>query len=79
MLILDHNIAGGGRGGGRDDEINPKPNKKLSLGAGSYVTITWKGFFTQPQVLSSSIVQFSTSVRSIITSICMRTKIPMRR
>ena len=72
--------GGGGRGGGgRDDEINPKPNKKLSLGAGSYVKITWKGFFTQPQVLSSSILQFSTSVRSIITSICMRTKIPMRR
>ena len=51
----------GGGGGGRDDEINPKPNKTLSLGAGSYVAITWKGFFTQPQVLSSSILQFSTS------------------
>ena len=39
-----------------DDGMNPKPNKKLSLGAGSYVTIAWKGFFTQSQVLLSSIV-----------------------
>ena len=36
--------------------MNPKPNKKLSLGAGFYVTIAWKGFFTQSQVLLSSIV-----------------------
>lgn len=41
-----HNIAGGS-GGGRRDEPK-RPNKKLSLGAESYVTITWKGFFTQP-------------------------------
>ena len=40
-----HNIAGGS-GGGRRDEPK-RPNKKLSLGAESYVTITWKGFFTQ--------------------------------
>ena len=39
-----------------DDGMNPKPNKKMSLGAGSYVTIAWKGFFTQSQVLLSSIV-----------------------
>ena len=32
----------------RDDGMNPKPNKKWLLGAGFYVTITWKGFFTQP-------------------------------
>ena len=30
--------------------------KKLSLGAGFYVTIAWKGFSTQSQVLLSSIV-----------------------
>ena len=36
--------------------MNPKPNKKLSLGAGSYITVTWKGFFTQYQGLLSSIV-----------------------
>ena len=40
-----------------DDGMNPKPNKKLSLGVGSYITITWKGFFTQSQVLLSSIVR----------------------
>ena len=39
-----------------EDGMNPKPNKKLLLGAGSYVTIAWKGFFTQSQVLLSSIV-----------------------
>ena len=37
--------------------MNPKSNKKLLLGAGSYITITWKGFFTQPHVLLSSIVE----------------------
>ena len=31
-----------------DDGMNLKPNKKWLLGAGFYVTITWKGFFTQP-------------------------------
>ena len=36
--------------------MNPKPNKKLSLGAGSNVTIASTGFFTQSQVLLSSIV-----------------------
>ena len=30
--------------------------KNLSLGAESYVTITWKGFFTQSQILLSPIV-----------------------
>ena len=44
-----------GGGGGGDDEMNRKPNKNLSIGAGSFVTIAWKGFFTQPQVLLSSI------------------------
>ena len=48
-----HNIAGGSWG---EDGMNSKPNKKLSLGGGSYVKITWKGFFTQSQVLLSSIV-----------------------
>ena len=35
--------------------MNPKPNKKLSLGAGSYVTIASTGFFTQSRVILSSI------------------------
>ena len=48
-----HNIA---RGSGGNDGMNPKPNKKLSLGGESYGTIDWKGFFTQSQVLLSSIV-----------------------
>ena len=43
-------------GGGGDDGMNPKPNKKLSLGTESYGTIAWKGFYTQSQVLLSSIV-----------------------
>ena len=47
------NIA---RGSGGDDGMNPKPNKKLSLGAESYGTIAWKGFFTQSQVILFSIV-----------------------
>ena len=51
--FFGHNIA---RGSGGDDGMNPKPNKKLSLGAESYGTIGWKGFFTQSQVLLSSIV-----------------------
>ena len=32
-----------------DDRMNPKPNKKLSLGAGSYVTIAWRGFSHSPK------------------------------
>ena len=31
-----------------DDGMYQKEIKKLSLGAESYITITWKGFFTQP-------------------------------
>ena len=54
--LFGHNTAGGsGGGGGGDNGLNPKPQKKLSLGAGSFVTITWKGFFTQSQVLLPSI------------------------
>ena len=54
--FFGHNIAevGGGGGGRGDYGMNPKSKKKLSLGAGSYVTITWKSFFTQSQVLLSS-------------------------
>ena len=48
-----------GMGGGGDDWMNPKPNKKLSLGEESYVTITWKGFLTQFQLLLSSIVELT--------------------
>ena len=47
----------GGVGERRDE---PKAEqKKLSLGAGFYVTIAWKGFFTHSQVLLSSIVVMS--------------------
>ena len=35
--------------------------KKLFLGAESYLTITWKGFFAQSQVILSSIVIFGLS------------------
>ena len=35
-------LGGGGSGG-------TMPIKKLSLGAESYVKVTWKGFFTQPE------------------------------
>ena len=49
-----------GMGGGEgDDWMNPTPNKKLSLGAESYVTFTWKGFLTQFQLLLSSIVELT--------------------
>ena len=55
--FFGHNIAGGSGGGGGGGRPNkPNPKKKLSLGAGSYVTIACKGFFTQSQVLLSSIV-----------------------
>ena len=46
-----------GEGGGGDDAMNPKPNKKMSLGAESYGLIACKGFFTRSQVLLSSIVE----------------------
>ena len=36
--------------------MNPKPNKKLSFGAGSYVTIASKGFYTKSQGLLSFMV-----------------------
>ena len=51
VLFLATIVLGGG------DTMNPKPIKKLSWRAESYITITWKGFFfTQSQVLLSSIV-----------------------
>ena len=55
--FFGHNIpvgGGGGEGGcgHEDDGMNPQANQNISLGAESYVTIiTWKGFFTQSQVL----------------------------
>ena len=57
VLVFGHNIA---RRSGGNDGMNPKPNKKLSLEAESYGTIAWKGFFTQSQVLLSSIVVLKT-------------------
>ena len=41
--------------------MNPKLTQKLSLGADSYVTITWKGFSTVFQVLSTSILAFGSA------------------
>ena len=55
ILVKGHNIARG-RGESGEDGMSPDPIKKLSLGADSYVTITWNGFFTQSQVFLSSIV-----------------------
>ena len=52
--FFGYNIAGVGEWG--KPRMSPKPIKKLSLGAESYVTITWKGFFTQSRVLLASIV-----------------------
>ena len=54
--FFGHNIpvveGGEGGWGHEDDGMNPKPMKILSLGAEPYITIiTWKGFFTQSQVL----------------------------
>ena len=51
--FFGHNIA---RGSGGTTGWTQSRTKKLSLGAGFYVTIAWKGFFTQSQVLLSSIV-----------------------
>ena len=59
-MLFGHNISDGDGGWERgDDWMNPKPNKKLSLGAESYVTITWKGFLTQFQLLLSTIVELT--------------------
>ena len=55
MLVLATTSLGEVGGGGADG-MNPKPNKKLSLGAESYGTIAWKGFFKQSHVLFSFIV-----------------------
>ena len=44
--LFGHIIA---RGSGRTTVINPKPNKKLSVGAESYVKIAWKGFSHSPK------------------------------
>ena len=57
--FFGHNIARGGGGGGRGRWDEPKAEQKiekLSLGTESYGTIAWKGFYTQSQVLLSSIV-----------------------
>ena len=54
--FFDHNIARGRWRGRGDDAMNPKPNKKMSLGAEFYGIIACKGFFTQSQVLLSSVV-----------------------
>ena len=55
VLFLAITLLGEVGEGGGDDGMNPKPHKKLSLGAESYGFIAWKGFFTQSQVLLSSI------------------------
>ena len=56
--IWGHNIVGGKWG---DEGMNPKLIQKLSWGADSYVTITWKGFSTVFQVLSTSILAFGSA------------------
>ena len=52
--FFDHNIARGRWRGGQRDE--PNAEQKMSLGAEFYGIIACKGFFTQSQVLLSSIV-----------------------
>ena len=52
--FFDHNIARGRWRRGQRDE--PKAEQKMSLGAEFYGIIACKGFFTQSQVLLSSIV-----------------------
>ena len=52
--FFDHNIARGRWRGGQRDE--PKAEQKMSLGAEFYGIIACKGFFTQSQVLLSSII-----------------------
>ena len=61
--FFGHNIAGGGGvgfgggGGGGPQHDEPKAHQKNCHEEQSYITITWKGFFfTQSQVLLSSIV-----------------------
>ena len=52
-------------GGGRQDE--PKAEQKIVLRsreAESHGTIAWKGFFTQSQVLLSSIVEIESEPRA---------------
>ena len=49
--FLDTTLPGEGEGEWGDDGMYPKEIKILSLGAESYVTITWRGFFTQSKVL----------------------------
>ena len=52
--FFSHNITGEGMGGRRNE---PKGDQNFSIGVESYVPIiTYKGFFTQSQVLLSSIV-----------------------
>ena len=54
-----------------DDGMNPKAIKKFSIGVESYVPIiTCKGFFTQSQVLLSSIVAVG-NVKEVLGNICV--------
>ena len=60
-----------------DDGISPKLIKKLSLGAESYVTVTWKGFFTQSQVLFSFIVVLCTIIQQPAKKVVSHSPGPM--
>ena len=58
--FLATTFLGGVGSGGTTDE--PKANQNIvMLGAKSYAKITWKGFFTQSQVLLSSVHYCSSS------------------
>ena len=52
----------GGVGERRDEPKAEQKIEKLSLGTESYGTIAWKGFYTQSQVLLSSIVDTKKSI-----------------
>ena len=74
-FFLATTLLGEGGGGGRRDE--PKAEPKMSLGAESYGVIACKGFFTQSQVLLSSIVVPSIIlgyVHTLPKSFCAGTK-----
>ena len=80
VLFLATTLLGKGGGGEQGDKtMNPKPIKKLSWRAESYITITWKGFFFTPsQVLLSSIVGHHLCTRIwVSTMIGMLKKTPL--
>ena len=69
-----HCWEGGEEEVGRLRDEPKAEKKKLSLGAGSNVTITWKSFFTQSQVLLSSGIVVTPSYTLGRIRLCIRNK-----